>query len=214
MTTITWIWAYWLASAYVDMARYLVVTLDSGLPSYVLSFFFCVKALAVCTVVALYSSRSTCAWMVAYLFLATVGLLYYLTTLVARALSDDPYFVEFISLVATRIFEGFLALADPPLQRCMGCVVEHKVEPEPCRDARENIMRTCKWDDVDVDDNSDAAVSTTCCICLDELERDQTVIQLKCHHFFHADCADAWLSRCSSRKHELFVCPLRCPGMS
>jgi len=35
-----------------------------------------------------------------------------------------------------------------------------------------------------------------CCICLEELEPDTTVVQLPCKHAFHRGCAEKWLTRC------------------
>jgi len=35
-----------------------------------------------------------------------------------------------------------------------------------------------------------------CCICLEEMDADTTVVQLPCKHAFHRGCAETWLTQC------------------
>jgi len=44
-----------------------------------------------------------------------------------------------------------------------------------------------------------------CCICLEELDPDTTVVQLPCKHAFHRGCAETWLTRCPTYRFA------RCP---
>eukprot|EP00428_Durinskia_dybowskii_P016135 CAMPEP_0170219108 /NCGR_PEP_ID=MMETSP0116_2-20130129/9228_1 /TAXON_ID=400756 /ORGANISM="Durinskia baltica, Strain CSIRO CS-38" /LENGTH=314 /DNA_ID=CAMNT_0010469759 /DNA_START=28 /DNA_END=969 /DNA_ORIENTATION=+ len=43
----------------------------------------------------------------------------------------------------------------------------------------------------------------TCSICIEEFQRDDTLRQLPCGHFFHKACVDSWLAKKPT-------CPLRC----
>jgi len=47
--------------------------------------------------------------------------------------------------------------------------------------------------------------SETCIICLDEYKPDSLVTELCCHHVFHSNCIESWLSRQGA------LCPFRCP---
>jgi len=45
-----------------------------------------------------------------------------------------------------------------------------------------------------------------CCICLEELDADITVVQLPCKHAFHQGCAETWLTRCPTFSYA--KCPM------
>eukprot|EP00928_Gymnodinium_smaydae_P059028 TRINITY_DN42263_c0_g1_i1.p1 TRINITY_DN42263_c0_g1~~TRINITY_DN42263_c0_g1_i1.p1 ORF type:complete len:263 (+),score=29.97 TRINITY_DN42263_c0_g1_i1:197-985(+) len=47
---------------------------------------------------------------------------------------------------------------------------------------------------------------STCCICLDEMQRNDIVSELPCKHFFHRKCIEAWYGS----KRSLKSCPMRC----
>ena len=43
--------------------------------------------------------------------------------------------------------------------------------------------------------DENAEVSTTCTICMCDLENTEYIYNLKCHHVFHLDCLERWYSR-------------------
>jgi len=45
-----------------------------------------------------------------------------------------------------------------------------------------------------------------CCICLEELDPESTVVQLPCRHAFHPRCAESWLTQCPTVK--CATCPI------
>lgn len=52
----------------------------------------------------------------------------------------------------------------------------------------------------------DACVEDTCSICLDQFKEEDRIVVLPCHHGFHKDCLDPWLtmhSECPQCRHKL-----------
>lgn len=43
--------------------------------------------------------------------------------------------------------------------------------------------------------DENAEVSTTCAICMCDLDPTDYIYNLKCHHVFHLDCLERWYSR-------------------
>ena len=77
--------------------------------------------------------------------------------------------------------------------------VEHLHLNRPGASSREIDAATAEWV---VDDVSKLPEELrTCCVCLEEVCREQRVRTLPCLHTFHADCAEEWLQK---KK----VCPL------
>eukprot|EP00928_Gymnodinium_smaydae_P027885 TRINITY_DN2141_c1_g3_i1.p1 TRINITY_DN2141_c1_g3~~TRINITY_DN2141_c1_g3_i1.p1 ORF type:complete len:269 (-),score=14.95 TRINITY_DN2141_c1_g3_i1:383-1189(-) len=62
----------------------------------------------------------------------------------------------------------------------------------------------------ETEDNDAAGKNTiaeqTCCICLEELQASEHVAELPCHHYFHKECIESWVSFRSTP----WACPLRC----
>jgi len=77
--------------------------------------------------------------------------------------------------------------------------VEHLQQSRNGASVREIDSSTAAWT---VDDVTKLPEELrTCCVCLEEVCREQQVRTLPCLHTFHADCAENWLKK---KK----VCPL------
>ena len=50
-------------------------------------------------------------------------------------------------------------------------------------------------------DQDDASGRADCSICMDEVPLGETVTELPCHHWFHADCIRAWLGEHDTCPH-------------
>ena len=57
-----------------------------------------------------------------------------------------------------------------------------------------NKLGRKKYKDVEKDGNE-----SKCTICLNKIEDDEEIIQLECGHFFHINCIEKWLKKCSNK---------------
>jgi len=87
------------------------------------------------------------------------------------------------------------------------------LSPRPAEDTRA-FLREHSSDHLLPEDFMDTMVrcntgecqAIKCCICLEELDPESTVVQLPCRHAFHPQCAESWLTRCPTVKRA--KCPM------
>eukprot|EP00928_Gymnodinium_smaydae_P012240 TRINITY_DN14446_c0_g2_i1.p1 TRINITY_DN14446_c0_g2~~TRINITY_DN14446_c0_g2_i1.p1 ORF type:complete len:234 (-),score=18.68 TRINITY_DN14446_c0_g2_i1:483-1184(-) len=221
-----WVSNYLLCSLYVDFIFLICVLLHVELCGWLAYSLKCLsKAVFLVTVAWRHSSRSLDVWVTVCILIASMLCPPWIYILSLGYAWQSPEQVELSALLINRIIEApiMVVLCCSKLGICGASEEEeegggqviisrNKVVPLPCFDTTIFISKTCTFAELcgPREFAGEGDMSATCCICLGMIELDEVVIQLKCEHFFHTQCASGWMQRCSTLRRDASLCPMRC----